>query len=199
MKTCVRRWCGLLVVLLAIAPATTGVSSQSAAGLRGVARAGGRPSSDTVVWLDAPNVPAPSAPPRALLDQRNLSFSPRVLVVRAGTLVDFPNNDRVFHNVFSFRDGKRFDLGLYPVGTMRRVAFDRPGLSRVFCNIHPNMAAYILTVDSPYFARSDDGGTFTIAGVPAGSHKYHAWRPGAAEELTGTWASADGALSIRWP
>ena len=63
--------------------------------------------------------------------------------MRVGTTVDFPNNDRVFHNVFSFRDGKRFDLGMYPIGTLRRVTFDKPGLSRLFCNIHPNMAAYV--------------------------------------------------------
>jgi plastocyanin len=185
-------------MLFAIGPMLAEVSGQTT-DLRGTTRAAGRPSSDTVVWLDAPDARPPATPPRALLDQRNLSFSPKVLVVRAGTLVDFPNNDRVFHNVFSFRDGKRFDLGLYPVGARRRVAFDRPGLSRVFCNIHPNMAAYVVTVDSPYFARSDDAGAFTIAGVPVGTYTYHAWRPGTVEELTGTWASPDGPLSIAWP
>ena len=75
--------------------------------------------------------------PEVVLDQRNLSFSPRVLAVRVGTTVSFPNHDRVFHDVFSFRDGKRFELGLYPVGAIKHVPFDRPGLSRVFCNIHP--------------------------------------------------------------
>ena len=198
MKTRVRWWCGTLLTLGAIGSILPEVSGQTA-DLRGVARAAGRPSPDTVVWLEAPDAPPPATPPRALLDQRNLTFSPKVLVVRAGTLVDFPNNDRVFHNVFSFRDGRRFDLGLYPVGTLRRVSFDRPGLSRVFCNIHPNMAAYVITVDSPYFSRSDDAGAFMIAGVPVGTYKYHAWRPGAVEELTGAWASADGALSITWP
>jgi hypothetical protein len=59
-----------------------------------------------------------------------------------------PNNDRVFHNVFSFKDGKRFDLGLYPVGTSKIVDFDKPGLSRIFCNIHPTMAAYVIAVES---------------------------------------------------
>jgi plastocyanin len=199
MKRHVRRWSDLLLTLVAIGSVPPEVSGQTT-DLRGVARSAGRPAADTVVWLEAPDAPPPPAtPPRALLDQRNLSFVPRVLVVRAGTLVDFPNNDRVFHNVFSFRDGQRFDLGLYPVGARRRVAFDRPGLSRVFCNIHPNMAAYVMTVDSPYFARSDDAGAFTITGVPVGTYTYHAWRPGAVEELTGTWASPDGALSITWP
>jgi len=75
--------------------------------------------------------------------------------VQGGTKIEFPNNDRVFHNVFSFRDGKRFDLGLYPVGAVKTIPFDRPGLSRVFCNIHPGMAAYIMVVDTPVFAVSD--------------------------------------------
>src|SRR5438445_5177439 len=106
MKTRVRWWCGTLLTLGAIGSILPEVSGQTA-DLRGVARAAGRPSPDTVVWLEAPNAPPPATPPRALLDQRNLTFSPKVLVVRAGTLVDFPNNDRVFHNVFSFRDGRR--------------------------------------------------------------------------------------------
>jgi len=122
-----------------------------------------------------------------VLDQRNLSFTPRVLAVPVGTMVEFPNNDRVFHNVFSFRDGKRFDLGLYLVGSSRQVAFDKPGLSRIYCNIHPNMAAYVMAVDSPYFAVSDRAGTFRIAAVPTGTYRYYAWRLGA-EQLTGTWS-----------
>ena len=167
--------------------------------LHGMARTGDRPAPDTVVWLEAPNAPSQRDPARVTLDQRNLSFSPHVLVVRVGTTIDFPNNDRVFHNVFSFRDGKRFDLGMYPVGALRHVTFDQPGLSRIFCNIHPNMAAYVMTVDSPYFARADASGAFTIAAVPAGSYTYHAWRPGAAGELTGVWRSTDGSLLIAWP
>ena len=183
--------------------AVTGVVLASASGappvtLTGTARAAGRPAEDTVVWLEAPNAPAGPAG-RAALSQRNLTFSPNVLVVRVGTVVDFPNDDRVFHNVFSFRDGRRFDLGPYPVGFSRRVTFDRPGLSRVFCNIHANMAAYVMTVDSPYFARSDRSGAFTIADVPDGTYRYRAWRPGAATELTGSWTSTAPMLTIDWP
>jgi len=198
MRASVRFWRNLFVLSL-VWPVTIAVAGQSTVDVHGTAKAGDRPAADTVVWLEAPDAPAPAAPPRAVLDQRNLAFSPRVLVVRAGTLIDFPNNDRVFHNVFSFRDGKRFDLGLYPVGSRKSVLFDRPGLSRIFCNIHPNMAAYVMTVDSPYFARSDDTGAFTIANVPAGAHTYHAWRPGAAAELTGTWNTARGTLTVAWP
>ncbi|PYR14286.1 MAG: hypothetical protein DMG00_04090 [Acidobacteria bacterium] len=108
--------------------------------LRGTVRVAVHPEPDAVVWLEAPNgPPSPSGKP-IVLDQRNFTFFPHVLAVRVGTTVDLPNNDRVFHNVFSFHDGKRFDLGLFPVGTSRPVRFDKPGVNRVFCNIHPNMA-----------------------------------------------------------
>ena len=153
--------------------------------LRGTVRVAAHPEPDAVVWLDAPNEPPTPSEKPVVLDQRNFTFFPHVLAVRAGTTVDLPNNDRVFHNVFSFHDGKRFDLGLYPVGTSRQVRFDKPGLSRVFCNIHPNMSAYVKVVDSPYFAVSDREGRFTIASVPRGTYTYHAWRPGR-QELTGS-------------
>src|SRR5712691_11118257 len=198
MMSIVRRL-GVLLALSAIGLVTLSSASQAVADPHGTARSGDRPAVDTVVWLDAPNAPARPATGKVVLDQRNLSFSPRILVVRAGTTVDFPNSDRVFHNVFSFRDGKRFDLGMYPVGAMRQVVFDRPGLSRIFCNIHPNMAAYVITLDSPYFARADESGAFTIAEVPAGTYKYHAWRPGAVTELAGTWTSTDPSLTLTWP
>src|SRR5712691_6243335 len=198
MMSIVRRL-GVLLALSAIGLVTLSSASQAVADPHGTARSGDRPAVDTVVWLDAPNAPARPATGKVVLDQRNLSFSPHVLVVRVGTTVDFPNNDRVFHNVFSFRDGKRFDLGMYPVGALQHVTFDRPGLSRIFCNIHPNMAAYVMTVDSPYFARTDETGAFTIAGVPAGTYTYHAWRPGATAELTGTWSASNGPLQVVWP
>ena len=110
-----------------------------------------------------------------------------------------PNSDRVFHNVFSFHDGKRFDLGLYPVGTAKVVTFDKPGLSRIFCNIHPTMAAYLLVVDSGLLAVSDANGQFAIARVPQGSYTYRAWRPGD-QTTTGTVAvRAASWLEIDWP
>jgi hypothetical protein len=144
----------------------------------------GRPISGAVIWLDAPEAAVLPLPPRVVLDQQNLTFSPRVLAVRVGTVVEFPNNDRVFHNVFSSRDGRRFDLGMYPVGAVRSVLFDRPGLSRIFCNIHPNMAAYVWALNSSYFAVSDERCDFTIPPLPAGTYTYHAW-PSAGPMLTG--------------
>ena len=142
----------------------------SADDVHGIARVGGKPQRDVVVWLEG--VPAPASPSRArvVLDQRNLAFLPHVLAVRVGTRVEMPNNDRVFHNVFSFKNGKRFDLGLYPVGTTKVVEFDRPGISRIFCNIHPTMAAYVMAVDASHFAVSGADGRFNIAEVPAGRY-----------------------------
>ena len=78
-----------------------------------------------------------------------------------------------------------------------RVTFDRPGLSRIFCNIHPNMAAYVIAVDSPYFPRAGDDGGFVITGAPPGTQRYHAWRPGS-EDRTGTWSPASGPLLVTW-
>jgi plastocyanin len=166
--------------------------------LRGLARVGGRPYADAVVWLDAAEAAA-AAPPKAVLSQRNLTFEPHVLAVRVGTTVDLPNNDRVFHNVFSFHDGLRFDLGLYPIGTSKHLIFERAGLSRIFCNIHPGMAAYVMAVDTPFFAVSDGQGRFSIAAVPPGAYTYHAWRAGG-QPLTGS-ITADGetVFDVQWP
>jgi plastocyanin len=167
--------------------------------LTGIVLVNGRPQKDVVVWLEGGTGPSPAAPKKNVLDQRHLQFKPHVLAVGIGAQVDMPNSDRVFHNVFSFYNGKRFDLGLYPVGTAKTVTFDRPGVSRIFCNIHPNMAAYVLAVDSSFFAVSDHQGEFVIAGVPSGSYTYHAWRPGG-QTTTGLVAvNAPRRLEIRWP
>jgi plastocyanin len=167
--------------------------------LRGTAKTGAARTVDAVVWLDAPGAPPRSPQSKVVLDQRNQRFYPHVLAVQTGTVVDFPNHDRVFHNVFSFRDAKRFDLGLYPVGAVKRIPFNKPGLSRIFCNIHPHMAAYIMVVDTPYFGVSDEQGIFAIRDLPPGTYTYHAWRPGG-EILSGsTTARNGGTLDVRWP
>ncbi|MGE0814668.1 MAG: plastocyanin/azurin family copper-binding protein [Vicinamibacterales bacterium] len=168
--------------------------------IAGVVHVAGRPQAGVVVWLDAPapTRPRPDARPPVVLDQRNMQFSPRLLVVPVGTTVEMPNSDRVFHNIFSFRDGKVFDLGLYPVGQSRSVTFDRPGVSRLFCNIHPAMAAYVVVVDSPFHAITDTRGRFAIDAVPDGPRTYHAWRPGA-EPAQGTIGSALDDVSIALP
>jgi plastocyanin len=186
-----RRFGLLPALLLAAAPAL-------GAELSGTVRVADRPAQYAVVWLEASNATASAPQHKVVVDQRNLAFFPQVLAIRVGTTVEFPNNDKVFHNVFSWRDGKKFDLGMYPKGAVKRIVFDKPGLARLFCNIHPNMAAYVMAVDSPYFAVSNEKGAFAIADVPPGTYTYHAWRPGG-QPLTGS-ISVDGdkPLEIRW-
>jgi plastocyanin len=167
--------------------------------IAGRALAAGKPAANAVVWLEAPTAPKGRPAGRVVMDQRNLTFVPHVLAVCVGTTVDFPNNDRVFHNVFSYKNGKRFDLGLYPVGAVKQVSFSQPGLSRLFCSIHPNMAAYIMAVDTPYFGVSDRGGRFSLPRVPPGTYTYHAWRPGA-DDLAGTVVIRPGVtMEVNWP
>ena len=180
------------------------IGSLNAAGLRendlnGIARAGARPELNAVVWLEAPNAVAPVQKQKIVLSQHNETFLPHVLAVRLGTTVEFPNEDRVYHNVFSFHDGKKFDLGTYPVGSVKRVVFSEPGVSRLFCNIHPHMSGYVVALDSPYFVAVNEDGTFTIPGVPPGTYTYHAWRP-AGPTRTGTAVLPSGTLlTVTWP
>ena len=170
----------------------------SAGDLSGIARAGGKPVQHAVVWLEVGRPDTFAQTSRIVMDQRNLTFYPHVLVVRVGTTVDFPNSDKVFHNVFSFRDGKKFDLGMYPTGTSKRIVFDKPGLARLFCNIHPNMAAYVMAVDTPYYAMSDETGAFTIAKVPSGTYTYRAWRPGGQPISGSVTVDSEKPLEIQW-
>jgi plastocyanin len=116
--------------------------------------------------------------------QHNKTFEPKLLVVPLGSVVDFPNLDPWFHNVFSLYQGKRFDLGLYQAGAAKEVVFDRPGPSFLFCNIHPQMTAVILTVNSVLFGISDQAGHIVIPRVPAGRYAIHVWYENAASEFT---------------
>ena len=124
---------------------------------------------------------APS-PTRAVLDQRNETFVPPVLAVTVGSTVDFPNSDKVYHNVFSLSKTRRFDLGRYPRGQSRSVVFDRPGVVRVFCEIHSHMSAFILVFAHRFFAVTDAEGRYRIDGVPAGSYTLALWSEGGVRE-----------------
>lgn len=107
--------------------------------------------------------------------QHHKQFEPHLLVVPVGSVVVFPNLDPWFHNVFSLYRGKRFDLGLYEAGSQKEVRFDRPGASYIFCNIHPEMMAVVLAVDTRFYAVSDKLGRWTIPYVPAGRYRLHVW------------------------
>jgi plastocyanin len=146
---------------------------------------------DAVVWLSPTAGPTSvslvaSDAVRPRLIQFNKSFEPHLLVVRVGSVVDFPNRDPFFHNVFSLFDGKRFDLGLYEAGATRGVRFDKPGVSYIFCNIQSEMSAVVVAVDSPYYGISSPKGEVIIPDVPLGRYTLHVWYEGAiAETLTG--------------
>ena len=169
-----------IAAFLAVAAAALDAAGEHG-GLAGRAVAGGRPAAEAVIWLDAPGAPRPREG-RFVIRQRNMEFVPRVLVAPVGSTVELPNDDRIFHNVFSFSNGKPFDLGLYPTGASKRITLDRPAVNRLYCNIHPHMAAYIVAVDSPYYATTGKSGEFTMRDVPAGRYTYHAWRSGADDD-----------------
>ena len=119
---------------------------------------------------------------RAVMDQRDETFVPHVLAVTAGSTVDFTNSDRTYHNVFSFSKGNRFDLGRYGRGKSKSVRFDRPGIVRVFCDIHSHMSAYVLVLGHRFFAVTDAEGRYSIDGVPPGAYSLVAWNDGQVRE-----------------
>ena len=127
----------------------------------------------SVVYLDAaPRGAFESLEPgRAVMDQRGETFVPHVLAIASGTTVEFPNSDRLYHNVFSLSKTARFDLGRYPTGHAKSVRFDRPGIVRVFCDIHSHMNAFILVFSHPFFTMTDANGRYELPDVPAGSYR----------------------------
>jgi len=147
---------------------------------------GNRIPADVVVWL-TPLKPdgRPAATGHAgpfRLVQKDKMFTPHLLVVPRGSSVEFPNQDPFFHNVFSLFEGKRFDLGLYEAGTSRMVRFDRPGISYIFCNIHPEMSAIVITITTPFYAISNGDGQLNVPNVPLGRYLLHIWSEGMGPE-----------------
>jgi plastocyanin len=148
-------------------------------------------ASNVVLWL----MPAPGTASTkhqlarqtsARLVQKNKSFDPHLIVIPVGSVVAFPNRDPFFHNVFSLFEGKRFDLGLYEAGTSKDVHFDKPGISYIFCNIHPEMSAVVITVDTSYYGISDARGQVVIPKVPTGRYTLRVWYEAALPETLQT-------------
>ena len=148
---------------------------------------------DFVVYIEGavgtnaepPSKPAQVTTKRVL--QHGAMFTPHVLPIMVGTTVEWPNNDDILHNVFSFSEAKPFDLGLYKNPEVGRIVFDKPGRVDVFCSIHSRMNCIVLVLENPYFAATNDRGTYTIANVPAGTYKLKAWHerlPSRVQEVT---------------
>ena len=154
------------VALLSALSAASDVSGQ-------VQISSGRFASNAVVYLEG----GPRSTPmqHVVVDQRDREFIPHVSVVTVGTTVDFPNNDTVFHNVFAEYQAKRFDLGMYPRGTSKHQTFDKPGLVAMMCSVHSEMGAYIMVVDTPYYAVADKHGLFLIKNVKPGKYTLKVW------------------------
>jgi plastocyanin len=137
---------------------------------------------------------------RVQMRQKDKTFTPHVLVIATGTTVDFPNLDPIFHNAFSSFNGQIFDLGLYQPGSSASMRFTRPGVVRVFCNIHPAMSAVIVVVDSAYFGTTREDGSFSIAGVPPGTYQVNFFHersaPETLDKLSSAVAVAEGIVRL---
>lgn len=148
---------------------------------------------DAFVYLEPVDAPAPPAPAAAAeIVQRDRTIMPHVSVVRVGQLVEFPNEDDVFHNLFSLSPGNRFSLGRYAPEVTETHTFEAPGVVRLFCDIHAEMAGVILVVESPYVARVGPDGSYEIADVPAGSYRAIGWHPTAGADTTAVEVQAGG-------
>jgi plastocyanin len=177
-----------LVVMLGqglTAAALTGrVEVRTAQGLR---------PSTTVVFAEALDRAAPPRPTKVSLGQRDKTFAPGVLVVPVGSTVDFPNDDPIFHNVFSLSAPGPFDLGLYRAGSTKSRTFSKAGSYRIFCNIHPQMSAFILVVPTPYVTTADAEGRYTLD-LPPGTYRLTA-RTDRAEPVSVEVTVGAGALA----
>jgi plastocyanin len=181
------------VLLLAAVPASAGT-------LRGrihVVEKGGKGAedlADAVVWVEGPRVkPRPSS---ATIVMKGKRFAPRVVVVPVGGSVEFPNQDRILHNVFSVSGDNRFDLDLYKSPKSGTWTFRHAGLVRVYCNIHPQMSAYVLVRDNPFWARPAADGSFEIAEVPAGEWALKAWHERSGESTRPVTVAEDGVVEL---
>lgn len=141
-----------------------------------VRTAAGAPAADAVVVFEPLDRHAPVAPahPEAVIDQIHKLFVPHVKVIRTGTAVWFPNSDRIRHQVYSFSPAKTFSLKLYAGAPKKAVVFDKPGLVVLGCNIHDSMIAFVLVVDTPYFAKVPASGDAQLA-LPAGRYRMRLW------------------------
>jgi plastocyanin len=176
-------WVTLALVVLA---AAVRPAPAAAAGLELlVVDPSGHGVPDVVIVVTAASPPPASSAgpaPTAIMDQQNRAFVPQVLVVRTGTVVAFPNNDTVSHQVYSFSPARRFQLSLYKGEAHTPITFNAPGLVVLGCNIHDQMVGYIFVTDSPYFAKTDANGSAVIQGLPAGSYHLDVWGPRVADK-----------------
>jgi hypothetical protein len=152
---------------------------------------------DFVVYVDQPmpNINQPPPKPMQVVIQKDGTFKPHVLPVMVGTTVEWPNNDDIFHNVFSMSEAKPFDLGFYKSHELKRVTFDKPGRVDIFCSIHTRMSCIVLVLENPFFAATDKNGNFKIPDVPAGTYRLKAWHERLPSQIMDVNVPVDGEIS----
>lgn len=155
------------------------------------------PGAGAVVWIvDAAAARRVAAAATPKIASKSKRFDPRVAVVPAGGTVQFPNLDGIYHNVFSLSEKARFDLGLYRNGASRAMTFENPGLVRIYCNIHPQMAAVLVVIDGAIWAQAGADGTAVLANVPAGKATVRAWDEKGGEFTAAVDVPAAGTLPL---
>ncbi len=139
---------------------------------------GGKGLEHVLVYIEQVQGETFSPPAKnATVDQVRMTFVPHVLPILAGTTVDFPNSDSTRHNVFSPSKTKKFNLGTYPAGISKKVTFDKTGVVSLLCNVHPEMSAYLLVLQNPYYAIPEKDGKYSIAEIPPGRYALIVWHP----------------------
>ena len=176
--------CSLIAMVCFFPAILLAAGDEAATGIiKGTVTIEGNPTQDVVVSVvglsreQAKALLSAMKTKKAVLDQRAMKFSPYVLPVVFGSTVEFPNNDTVWHNVYSKGGAKDFDLGLYPPGKSRSVTFDQPGIVKVLCNAHPSMEAFIVVNESPYFSGADSRGNYRLDRLPLGRYRIQVWHP----------------------
>jgi plastocyanin len=148
-----------------------------------------------VVYLEGA-IPGPSAPRTATMAQHDTTFTPGAVVIPVGGSVVFPNDDPFFHNVFSYSTAERFDLGRYPRGESKTVQFDKPGVVKVYCEVHESMRAAVIVTENPFHAVVAADGTFTLTGVPPGTYSLVVWHVDLGEARAEVTVTSGGAARV---
>lgn len=178
--TAMKRACAAFTVLTALA-----TTASFAAGVEAnVSDSNGKPLTNAVVYF-VPAQPVANAKPKpVVIDQVDKEFIPRVTVVQTGTAIDFPNKDDIRHQVYSFSSAKTFQLNLYSGRPTAPIVFDKPGVVVLGCNIHDHMVAWVLSVDTPWFVRTDAKGHAELNDLPVGKYEMLVWYPGLSQPVS---------------
>lgn len=168
----------LVGVLLGVTSPILAADTAGIGIVKGTITLGGKPATNAVVSIEnLSKEQSTTKPLKRVMDQRNQKFIPTVMAIRVGETVNFPNTDKSWHNVYSKGGANDFDLGLYPPGKTRSNKFNNAGVSRILCNAHPNMEAFVVVKDHRFFSTTDSRGNYEIQNVPLGNVRVEIWYP----------------------